>query len=381
MIMKGASVRLIVAGSGVVGAACAYAAVSLGADVVLVDAAMQGRATAAGAGIICPWASRENDPIWYSFARQAARNYPDLLGRLADDGEPDIGYRKVGAIALADDEESMKQIRCRLLTRREEAPEIGDVHDLTGAEAQRMFPPLRADTLAVFVGGAARVDGRLLAAALIKAAVRRGAAVREGVARLACRAGRAIGVTIGGELAEADAVVAATGAWTRSFLEPSGVTVHVKAQRGQIAHISLGSADTRHWPVVLPGRSGHYMLAFDDSRVVAGATRETGSGFDYRVTPGGLAEVLGEALTVAPGLASGTYAETRVGFRPMGPDIRPLLGPVSAVAGLVVATGLGATGLTMGPYAGAVAARVAMGLPTDVDLAPLDPLRPCSGPA
>jgi D-amino-acid dehydrogenase len=373
--------RLIVVGSGVVGASCAYAAVSLGADVVLVDAAMRGRATAAGAGIICPWSSREDDPVWYSFARQAARDYPGLIGRLADDGEPDIGYRQVGAIALADDEDHRGKIRRRLLARRAEAPEIGDVHDLTGAEAQRMFPPLRADAPAVYVGGAARVDGRLLAAALIRAAVRRGVTVREGAAELACRGGRAIGVTVGGELAGADAVIAATGAWTRAFLEPSGVTVHVEPQRGQIAHISLGSADTSRWPVVLPGRSGHYMLAFDDSRVVAGATRETGSGFDYRVTPGGLAEVLGEALAVAPGLASGSYAETRVGFRPMGPDIRPLLGPVSAVAGLVVVTGLGATGLTMGPYAGEVAARAAMGLPTDVDLAPLDPLRPPARPA
>src|SRR5258708_30748325 len=34
--------------------------------------------------------------------------------------------------------------------------------------------------------------------------------------------------------------------------------------------------------------------------------------------------------------------------RPAGPDIRPLLGPVQGVAGLVVATGLGASGLTLG---------------------------------
>jgi D-amino-acid dehydrogenase len=40
-----------------------------------------------------------------------------------------------------------------------------------------------------------------------------------------------------------------------------------------------------------------------------------------------------------------------------------------------VATGLGATGLTMGPLAGTVAARVALGLPPGVDLRPFDPLR------
>ena len=373
--------RLIVVGSGIVGAACAYTASSLGAEVVLVDAASPGRATAAGAGIICPWSSQVDDPVWYSFSCAAAREYPLLVGRLDDQGETEVGYRQVGALILTSTGEHQEQALQRILARRSKAPEIGDVQALTSAEAQRLFPPLGPGPAAVYIGGAARVDGRLLAAALVRAAASQGAAVRAGRAQLECRSGRAAGVTIEGQLIEADAVVAATGAWTRAFLEPAGLTVAVTAQRGQIVHISLGSADTSHWPVILPGGSGHYMLAFDDSRVVAGATRETGSGFDYRVTPGGLAEVLGQALAVAPGLASGTYLETRVGFRPVGPDLRPLLGPVPGLDGLVVATGLGASGLTMGPYAGALAARTAMGLPPGVDLSLFDPLRSPSGPA
>jgi D-amino-acid dehydrogenase len=368
-------VRLIVVGSGVVGASCAEEASSLGAEVVLVDATMPGRATAAGAGIICPWSSRVEDQAWNSLAFAAAREYPELTDRLAELGETDVGYARVGALALVSGEVHQEQVRQMLLARRQQAPEIGDVHDVSGAEAQRMFPPLRADATAVYIGGAARVDGGLLAGALTRAAVRKGAAVRDGEARLVCRSGRAVGVRIDGDLIEGDAVVAATGAWTRSFLHAAGVVVRVEAQRGQIMHISLGSVDTSRWPVVLPGASGHYMLAFGDSRIVCGATREAGSGFDYRVTPGGLAEILEQALTVAPGLASGTYVETRVGFRPMGPDIRPLLGPVPGLEGLVVATGLGASGLTMGPYVGKVAARVAMGLPSPIDLTPFDPLR------
>lgn len=64
-----------------------------------------------------------------------------------------------------------------------------------------------------------------------------------------------------------------------------------------------------------------------------------------------------------------------MGFRPASPDERPLLGPVAGVAGLIVATGLGAEGLTMGPHAGGVAARAALGLDPGVDLMPFDPLR------
>jgi glycine/D-amino acid oxidase-like deaminating enzyme len=60
---------------------------------VLVDAALAGRATAAGAGIICPWSSRIEDPDWYAFGCAAAREYPALIDALASAGETDTGYR------------------------------------------------------------------------------------------------------------------------------------------------------------------------------------------------------------------------------------------------------------------------------------------------
>jgi D-amino-acid dehydrogenase len=369
--------RLIVVGSGIVGTACAYVASGLGAEVTLIDGGLPGQATAAGAGIICPWSSRVDDPDWYAFGCAAAREYPLLVAGLADLGEADVSYRQVGALVITDSEEQREQTRQRILDQRGAAPEIGEVQALTGEEARRLFPPLRPVAGAVHIAGAARVDGRRLAAALTSAARRRGAVTRTGQAQLACRSGRAVGVVVdGSELIEADAVVAATGAWTTAFLQSAGVAVQITPERGQIAHISLGSTDTSRWPVILPSGSGHYLVAFDDSRVVAGATREPDAGFDFRVTPDGLAEVLAEALSVAPGLGSGTYLETRVGFRPAGPGIRPLLGPVPGIDGLVVATGLGATGLTMGPYAGGIAARLAMGIQPGLDLTPFDPLRP-----
>ena len=266
--------RVIVVGSGIVGASCAYAASSLGAEVVLVDAALPGRATAAGAGIICPWSSQVADPAWRALAYAAAREYPALTAGLADAGETDVSYRQVGALVLAAQAEDRERIRLALLARRAAAPEIGEVAELSGAEAQRLFPPLRADAAAVYIGGAARVDGRQLAAALTRAAVRQGAVARDGEARLAAGGGRVGGVYLGAELIEGDAVIAATGAWTRPFLREAGLEVPVEAQRGQIMHISMDGADTSRWPVVLPGASGHYLLAFDGGRVVAGATRE-----------------------------------------------------------------------------------------------------------
>ena len=367
--------RLVIVGAGVVGAACAYEAGGLGAEVVLVDAELPGQATAAGAGIICPWTSHADDEAWYAFGCAAARRYPALVAELTDNGAGDVSYRQVGALIITRDEDEAGQECRRILDLRAASPDIGEVRTVSEKEALALFPPLRPGSAGVWIGGAGRVDGRRLRASLVRAARGRGAAVVAGRARLACRAGRVAGVEIDGQLTEADAVVAATGAWTAAFLEPAGVVVRVTPERGQIIHLRLGSADTSRWPVILPAASGHYLVAFEDSRIVAGATREPGAGFDARVTAGGLREVLAQALAVAPGLASATHLENRVGLRPAGPDTRPLLGPVSGVAGLVVATGLGASGLTLGPLTGIVAARTALGVDQPTDLSPFDPLR------
>jgi len=367
-------VRLVVVGAGITGASCAYAASGLGADVVLADAGLAGQATAAGAGIISPWTSSADDAK-YAFGCAAAREYPGLVAELIGAGLGEGTYRQVGALFVTGDEGEARRARDELLARRAVAPEIGGVEVLDAGQARELFPPLRPQAAATFIGGAARVDGRLITTALVAGARRRGAEIRTGRAALAVRGGRVVGAQIDGRLTEADAVVLAAGAWTAPLLAQVGMAVDVGPQRGQIVHLSVAPADTSRWPVVLPAGSGHYLLAFDDSRIVAGATRETGSGFDVHVTAGGLHEVLTQALAVAPGLAGARHLETRVGLRPASPDNRPLLGRIGGAEELVVATGLGASGLTMGPLAGRLAAQAALGIKPDLDLAPFDPLR------
>jgi D-amino-acid dehydrogenase len=128
-------------------------------------------------------------------------------------------------------------------------------------------------------------------------------------------------------------------------------------------------------PVIVPVLSDYYLLGFGDSRIVMGATRETGSGFDFRITAGGVAEVLQEGLRIAPGLKSATLTEIRVGFRPMSRDGLPLLGRPSRIPGLVIATGLGRYGLTVGPYVGFLAAMLAVGKTPEMSVAWFEPDR------
>lgn len=380
---------MVVVGSGIVGAAAAWHLAAAGADVVVVDRADPGQATAAGAGIVCPWLSQVEDPAWYELARAATLAYPALVDAIGGDA----GWARVGGLLVSGDEAVVERAAALAEARRAGSPEVGAVTRLAPGDARRWFPPLAPGLAGVHVEGGWRVDGRRLRDALLAAAGARGAAHRTGDATVAVErppspnlrrfspssvenrrkfgGERRAVVAVDGEPVEADAVVLAGGAWAGGALRDAGIShdLPVAPQRGQLVHLDLPGVDTSAWPSVVAD-AGHYLVAFPPSRVVAGATRETGSGFDPRVTAGGLAEVLERALATAPGLAGATLVEARVGLRPLSADGRPLIGPVPGVDGLVVVTGLGAGGLTAGPFAGRLAAELVLGRPPSLDLAP-----------
>jgi D-amino-acid dehydrogenase len=359
--------RVIVIGAGILGASAAYHLSSAGAEVEIVDAAHQGRATQAGAGIICPWASALDEPRHYRLSAAGAKYYPELNAALIDAGQSETGYRRVGALITSEHKAELDAAETRLRARHNTAPEAGTISRLSNAEARRLFPPFRDGLAAIHVGGAARVEARQFSAAMLRTARARGASQRDERATLRLDKGRAVVLGADGRPIAADRIVVAGGAWAPEILGTIGVDLPVAPQKGQILHFGMGGIDTRDWPVLLP-MSSYYMLAFDDSRVVVGATRETGSGFDYRVTAGGQAEVLDFALRFAPGLRHATLLETRVGFRPAGPGYTPMLGPVSGIDNLLIGNGLGAGGLTMGPIAGRLLAEAALGQNTSLDL-------------
>nr|WP_042198396.1 FAD-dependent oxidoreductase [Kibdelosporangium sp. MJ126-NF4]CEL23372.1 D-amino acid dehydrogenase small subunit [Kibdelosporangium sp. MJ126-NF4]CTQ96892.1 D-amino acid dehydrogenase small subunit (EC 1.4.99.1) [Kibdelosporangium sp. MJ126-NF4] len=350
--------RVLVIGDGIVGAVTAYRLAAEGAEVLVVDAGHAGQATAAGAGIVWPWPlgtpSLGTEDFWWA----AAAQYPVLLRQLADDGEPDPGYSRVGGITVTEDESGLAEAAEAIGALRERDPSVGDIEILpVGVPAQR-FPVLSGDLAGLFVSGAGRVDGRVMRDALLRAAERHGARRIRGEAKLVTALSRVTGVRVGGEVIGAHAVVVAAGAWTATLCQAVGIDVPVQPQRGQIAHLKLSGVDTSGWPVIRT-TSDHYLLAFPGGTVVVGATRETGSGFDHRLTAGGVHKILADALRVAPGLADATLAEVRIGFRPLSTSGRPTI--AAPADGLVIATGLGPSGLTLAPLTGTIAADLALG--------------------
>ena len=355
---------LVVVGGGIVGAAAAHRAATVGASVVLIDRKDQGRATDAGAGIVGPALNTRDRPELLELAAAAALSYPTIVGELAGTGA-DTGYERVGrlAVAVGDDENrGFGSFEDVVFERYERVghPTGHELRALEPDEARRLHPLLGDVGRAVLDTGAARVDGRQLTEALLSAARASGAEIRhESVDALTEVA------------AVAEAVIIAGGAWSPRFGEELGVTIPVEPQRGQIAHLGLPHSfgDTRGWPMVSP-RSDQYQVAWPGSRIAVGATREHASGFAARTTVSGIQAVLDEATRVSPGLAEAELLEVRVGLRPVTADLMPVIGRVTGHANVVVATGHGPTGLANGPYSGRLAADLALGRPVDHDLAP-----------
>ncbi len=367
--------KVIVIGTGIVGVSAAYHVAKNNLDVIMIDKKQEGKATSAGAGIVCPWIKEIENETWYNLAKESFVFYQDIISTLQNEGEDEVGYKKVGALCVSSDPAKLDEIEKRVKTKRKDAPEIGDILRLNGEQARKLFPPLNKNMEGLYVSGGARVDGALLRDALKRAAQRHGAKFVEGDAELVHENNRKVmGVTVGDKTFFADKVLITTGAWAPELLQPFGIQLNVNPQRGQIAHIKLPGIDSSDWPIIIP-QSTHYLVPFDDGKVVAGATRETGSGFDYRLTAGGVNEVLTEALEVAPGLEDGTLEEIRIGFRPMGPDLLPILGTVDTLEGVLLATGLGASGLTMGPYIGSLAASMIQNKEIELDLTACHPDR------
>ena len=368
--------KTIVVGAGIAGASAAFHLTELGVEVDIVDNDAPGRATYAGAGIICPWLSKNRDQEYQALSFAAFRYYQPLVTRLKALGQTGIQYDLVGGLAVAESRDQLGPIVHRLERHLADGiKEVGEIRVLDKGGPRELFPYLDPGLTGIYLSGAARLSGESIRTALLGAAIQAGARKLSGVAALERSGDSIVGVCFNDDLIRADSIIVAGGAWSVNLCRPLGLELDLEPQRGQILHLKVEETSTGAWPVIVPVLNDYYLLAFPDSRVVVGATRETGSGFDCRVTAGGVAEVLREGLAIAPDLEKATLAEVRVGLRPMTKDSLPLIGRPTQLPGLIIATGMGRYGLTVGPYAGRLGAQLATGQATDIDMTAYKPDR------
>lgn len=360
--------EVLVIGGGILGASTAYHLARAGVDVRIIDREDEGQATDAAAGIICPWLSQRRNKAWYTLAKAGAAYYGELIAQLTEDGETETGYRKVGALSIHTDTDKLEKMEKRARDRKVAAPEIGTIQQLTKEETNQLFPPLANTFASVHVEGAARVDGRALRLALLKGAQKHGAHFVKGHADIILKDGKAVGVLVNGERLEASTIIVAAGAWASTFLAPLGFNLQVTSQKAQIAHVRLEQTDTDNWPVVMPPNN-QYMLTFEEGKIVVGSTHEEAIDFSVRPTISGMHEIMDKALAIAPGIRDAFFEEVRVGYRPYTPGFLPVIGYVPKHDNILFANGLGASGLTVGPFLGKQLSQIVLGEELAIDLA------------
>lgn len=361
--------KIIVVGAGILGASTAYHLAKSGAEVLLIDRKDAGQATDAAAGIICPWLSQRRNQDWYQLAKAGARYYPELITELERAGETETGYAQTGALSIHTDPDKINKMAERAKLRREDAPEIGTITCLDENDTRARFPLLGEGYSSVHISGAARVDGRALRDALIRSAEQHGARLIEGEAVLLYEGEQVTGAQVQSERYIADRVVVCAGAWANELMEPLGIHFNVHYQKAQIIHLRTSNRQNiDSWPVIMPP-TDQYLLTFAEQKIVIGATHENDvDGYDTRITAGGMQEVLNKGLELAPELSDSTLNEVRVGFRPFTPGFLPVMGHVPGWSGLITANGLGASGLTMGPYIGSQLAKLALDMAPDINM-------------
>lgn len=372
---------VVVVGGGIVGASAALHLAAAGVATTLVDGEITGRATSSGAGIISPGTSTRPLPPFYELAKPAVSYYPQLVRTLEDLGIENTGYEVCGKLMVADTQEKAVELPAKLemIRKRKESgmPNIGDISEISPSQARELLPTLGDIQAAVHLSGGARVDGATMRAALTEGARSLGARIVHGDATLVVERGKAVAIEMSDVRIAADAIVVASGAWSNKLLAPLEFQLGVAPQKGQIIHIDMPDTDTSIWPILDWGAS-QYQLSFGPNRVVCGATREFDSGYDTRITPAGVKEILDEQLRLCPGLANGTLAEVRVGLRPYSEDGVPFIGAVPGCDNVIVSTGHGPSGLQLGPYSGLLAAELAQGLQPSIDLSSFRLDRPIS---
>lgn len=362
--------KIIIIGGGIVGLSTAYHFVKAGATVTVIDRLEKGQATDAAAGIICPWLSQRRNKAWYTLAKNGAAYYPAFIQQLEHDAQIETGYERVGVLNLHKDADRRFKTYERAQIKRKEAPEMGEICLLSDEQAKNYYPLIEQHAYPLFVEGAARVNGRLLRNALYEACLKLGTTMVKGSAQFYTNPnGQVVGVNVNGSLLRADTYIIAAGAWAEELLTPLGSHLKIKGQKAQIVHLTIADQGTDKWPVIMPP-SDQYIVPFPNGHIVIGATHEDDCEFDTRVTAGGMLEVLSKAIAISSQLKEATVKEVRVGYRPFTPNSLPVIGNVPGHRDVYIANGLGASGLTMGPYIGQLMANIILEIPVEIDLQP-----------
>jgi glycine oxidase len=108
--------------------------------------------------------------------------------------------------------------------------------------------------------------------------------------------------------------------------------------------------------------------------LIVGSTVEY-VGFEKSVTLDGIRHLSELVLTLIPGLAPQPFTRAWAGLRPHSKDGLPLIGPLTDLEGLFIATGHFRNGILLGPFTGRLVSESILGEPLNFPIEAFSPKR------
>ena len=333
--------KIAVIGGGIIGLTLANYLDPKQFEITLFDSG-EHQATGASAGIISPWLSKRRNKKWYALAKDGAAFFEQLAQEL--ELTKDI-YEKCGTLFLREPAVLIKLERLAQ-ARKNHAPEIGEIK-LLSAEETSAYLPLLKPAPALYIAGGARLDGKAYLAQLKKRAMSRGVNMISEKVQL-IREKTNWRLFSESEELVVDSVVVAAGSAIKELIEPLGYQVKVTPQKGQLL-VFKTDFDTQNWPVAfLEGEAD--LIPFQDGNLLLGATHENEAGWDLTPTRAAFEQLTRGVRNFMNDECLLDYPyEYRVGTRAYTSDFAPFFGPLEGEK-LIVASGLGSSGLTTGPF-------------------------------
>jgi 4-methylaminobutanoate oxidase (formaldehyde-forming) len=368
--------RVVIVGGGVIGTSVAYHLAQLGwRDVLLIERdRLTSGSTWHAAGLMVTFGST-------SETSTELRKYTrDLYSRLEAETGQSTGFKPVGFIEVAADDDRLEEYRRVAAFNRLCGV---DVEEISPSEVKALFPLARTDDIRA--GFYVKDDGRVnpvdVTMALAKGARMAGARIVEGVAVTGVlqKNGRVTGVRTSLGDVQAEYVVNCAGMWARQFGEMSGVTIPNQAAEHYYLITEPMAGVTPSLPVLEdPACYGYYReevgsLLIGLFEPVCAPWRIEGIPGDFsfgeippdwdRMTP-----YIEKAMSRVPATLQIGIKKLFCGPESFTPDLRPIVGEAPELKNYFVAAGLNSIGILTGGGIGRVLAHwIADGVP-DVDV-------------
>lgn len=370
------SYDVIVVGAGVIGASVAFhlARMRAGKVLVLDRNAIGTGTTAQSSGILrTHYSVRENVELavrsWDVFRDFAA---------YVEDPEASCGLVKCGYLIAAPEGRMQRALEQSVAAQRSMGIRV---EELDRAAAAERLPIASFDDAALiaYEPEAGFADPYLVTQAFAKAARRMGVEFRQGVGvnGLVLDGGRTVGVDTDQGRLTSRMVVSAQNVWSRELERCVGMPMPVKPERHIVLALEASAAYTFAMPVFkdLASPGMLYCRSYGGSQMLVseGTTGETLDSPDLEQAPVSMDAVAEIGVQVAerfPAYETAGLASSWTGVYDVTPDWNPVLGRLPGIEGLVVGFGFAGHGFKLSPVVGRALAQEALGLATDVSLAP-----------